>query len=169
MHNPDNRSPTIPPLNMSPSPSVSNTSHVVRRAWSLWRYLSWDGLPNVVPTLTQCVDVDELVCDEECWTDDGRIVLIAKSRGFKVYKEILAAHSLIFRDMLASSSYETEAIDDCPVVPVSDSSKDLHHFLGAILPFAEPMYVPKTRGFEEEHIDLLKPRYLQVASYRGRS
>lgn len=131
---------------MSPSPSVSNTSHVVSRAWSLWGYLSWDGLPNVVPTLTQCVNVDELVCDEECWTDDGRIVLIATSRGFKVCKGILVAQSPVFRDMFASSIPENEAIENCRVVHVSDSAEDLRHFLGAILSVSEPMYVLKTSG-----------------------
>ncbi|OJT07012.1 hypothetical protein TRAPUB_2142 [Trametes pubescens] len=81
--------------------------------------------------------------------EDGSIVLISKGRGFKVYKGILAAQSPVFRDMFASSSPETEAIDNCPVVHVSDSAEDLRHFLGAITPITQPMYVPTNCGFEE--------------------
>lgn len=76
--------------------------------------------------------------------DDGSIVLVAKCRGFKVYKGILAAQSPVFHDMFASSSPETEAIDNCPMVHVSDSAEDLRHFLSAILPITRPMYVQTT-------------------------
>ncbi|KAF7329476.1 BTB domain-containing protein [Mycena kentingensis (nom. inval.)] len=85
----------------------------------------------------------------EPWFFDGNIVVQAGNRRFKVYKGILAAHSVVFRDMLAlaSAAPEIQAIDSddlvdgCPLVALQDDEEDLANFLKAIfLPGFLPQY-----------------------------
>nr|VWP02334.1 Xanthomonas outer protein J [Ganoderma boninense] len=72
---------------------------------------------------------------EEFWLDDGNVVLVAGTVGFRIYRGLLVAQSTVFNDMFASSSpHSDETIDGCPVVHVSDSPEDLAHLLRVLLP-----------------------------------
>ncbi|EIW56911.1 uncharacterized protein TRAVEDRAFT_81808, partial [Trametes versicolor FP-101664 SS1] len=76
--------------------------------------------------------------DEEFWSSDGDIILVARDVEFRVYKGLLADHSPVFRDMFslpqspAPSSTTVPAEGPRPVVHLSDSSEDLRHMLRSL-------------------------------------
>ena len=79
--------------------------------------------------------LNNLTHHDEFWFEDGSIILVAGNTGFRVYRALLAAQSTIFADMFSSSSSGVEEIvDQRPVVYLSDSPKDLAHFLRVLLP-----------------------------------
>ena len=75
--------------------------------------------------------------DDEFWLADGSIILVTPDAQFRVYKEILAEHSCVFRDMLSLPQDYTlplrpntlvcaVGIDaECPVVHLSDSAREI--------------------------------------------
>ncbi len=77
----------------------------------------------------------EFEADATVWYEDGNIVLIAGSTGFRLYKGILASVSPVFKDMFSlakpddSSAAETVTVEGCCVVRVTDSPSDLRYFL----------------------------------------
>ena len=69
------------------------------------------------------------------WFNDGDIILIAQLTGFHIYRGLLAAQSIVFADMFASSSFhDDEAFHGCPITHLSDSHHDLAHLLRVLLP-----------------------------------
>lgn len=72
----------------------------------------------------------------EFWYADGSIVLVAGNEAFRVHHGVLSQHSGVFRDMLAlpqtGEETETDIIDGCAVVRLSDSSDQLRIMLRAI-------------------------------------
>lgn len=67
------------------------------------------------------------------WLDDGNIILVAKGEAFKVHQSVLARHSEVFRDMLKMPQpTNDQGADKCPIVPLSDSTKELEHILSAL-------------------------------------
>ncbi|EIW56922.1 uncharacterized protein TRAVEDRAFT_81124, partial [Trametes versicolor FP-101664 SS1] len=77
----------------------------------------------------------------EFWYSDGNIILVARDVEFRVYKGLLADHSLVFRDMFSlpqphATSSSTAALAEvpCPVVHLSDSPEDLRHVLRVYMP-----------------------------------
>ncbi|KAH9916592.1 uncharacterized protein BXZ73DRAFT_53770 [Epithele typhae] len=77
----------------------------------------------------------KLTHDDEFWLNDGTIVLVCQTIGFRVYRELLAHQSPVFANMLESSTPSSEeSYQGLPVVQLSDSPTDLRHFLGALLP-----------------------------------
>jgi hypothetical protein len=64
------------------------------------------------------------------WFDDGNIILEAELSQFRVYRGILSAHSVIFKDMFAlAQPSEGGDVDGCPVVHLSDSTEDVRIIL----------------------------------------
>ena len=68
------------------------------------------------------------------WFDDGNLILQTDNALFRVYGGLLAARSSVFKDMLAfpPPPEGNLAHDNCPVVRIYDSTKDVHIFLNAI-------------------------------------
>lgn len=69
------------------------------------------------------------------WYDDGNVILQAETVQFKVHKSILAQSSSVFSDMLSfpqPPTTETEMIESCPVVRLSDSAEDVEYVLQAL-------------------------------------
>ena len=67
------------------------------------------------------------------WFDDGSIVLQAEGVRFKVYKGILAANSVIFRDMFAmAQATDRELVEGCTVVHLGDKAEELTFVLEAL-------------------------------------
>ncbi|KAJ7689796.1 hypothetical protein B0H17DRAFT_602129 [Mycena rosella] len=70
---------------------------------------------------------------EELWFSDGSLVVQADQSLFRIYSGILAAHSAVFKDMLAfPQPPDAETIEGCPVVRLPDSSRDVTAFFKAI-------------------------------------
>ena len=74
--------------------------------------------------------------DERFWFDDGTIVLIARNAvAFRVYKGLLARTSPVFHDIFAigdADAPDTEKMDGCAVIHVTDAPEDLRAFLKLI-------------------------------------
>jgi hypothetical protein len=67
------------------------------------------------------------------WFDDGNIILEAGGKLFKVHRGVLSKNSGIFKDMFGlPQPPEQFTIEDCPIVNLSDSEEDVHHFLNVI-------------------------------------
>jgi hypothetical protein len=64
------------------------------------------------------------------WFDDGNIILEAELSQFRVYRGILSAHSVIFKDMFALAQPSGEGdVEGCPVVHLSDRAEDVRIIL----------------------------------------
>jgi hypothetical protein len=60
------------------------------------------------------------------WFDDGSVVLEAERTQFRVYRGILCANSVIFKDMFSLCQPGEEGeVEGCPLVHLSDSAKDV--------------------------------------------
>jgi hypothetical protein len=72
---------------------------------------------------------------EDLWFEDGNIILRAENSLFRIYSGLLAARSSVFRDMLAfpPPAEGNPMTDDCHIVTVYDSAKDVTVFLKAII------------------------------------
>ncbi|KAJ7718972.1 hypothetical protein DFH07DRAFT_859833 [Mycena maculata] len=78
---------------------------------------------------------------EELWFDDGGTIIQAETCIFRVSRAILAARSLIFKDIFtAPQSPPSESMDGCPIVRLTDSAADVTVFFKAIFDseFFEP-------------------------------
>lgn len=76
----------------------------------------------------------ELVRAEGLWFADGGLIIQAETTLFRVYREFLAVHSGVFRDMLSIPiPADTETMDGCPLVRLQDSAEDMAYFLKALL------------------------------------
>ncbi|KAI0350925.1 hypothetical protein OH77DRAFT_1524454 [Trametes cingulata] len=67
--------------------------------------------------------------DEECWYEDGNLVLAARDVEFRVYMGPLVKHSPVFKDMLSLPQPDARTGNTVPRVDVTDSPEDLRHFL----------------------------------------
>jgi len=68
----------------------------------------------------------------ELWFEEGTIVLQAENVQFKVHRDILSKHSLVFKDMLSltqHSSADGPLVDGCAVVDLHDSAQDVEYML----------------------------------------
>ncbi|KAJ6567025.1 hypothetical protein B0H19DRAFT_1067279 [Mycena capillaripes] len=78
---------------------------------------------------------------EELWFSDSGLVVQAEQSLFRVSGAVLAARSLVFKDMLSFTQPPDAAnIDGCPIVRLPDSAVDVAYFLRAIFDssFFEP-------------------------------
>ncbi len=77
----------------------------------------------------------QLTRDVEFWFSDGSIILIAGNTLFRVYHGVLAAHSVVFHDMLQfPQPPSSPSLDGCPTLDLSDSPADLRHLLRVLYP-----------------------------------
>lgn len=66
------------------------------------------------------------------WYDDGNVILQAEGTLFKVYRGTLARSSTVFEDMFSfpqPPSADTEMMDGCPIVRLSDSAEEVGYVL----------------------------------------
>ncbi|KAI0691723.1 hypothetical protein C8Q76DRAFT_634760 [Earliella scabrosa] len=83
------------------------------------------------------LDDSRTLRDAELWYDDGTVILVARGVEFRLYKGILAEHSLVFQDMFSTQQPRSSSpLQDstCPVIHLSDSPESLRHFFRALLP-----------------------------------
>ncbi|KAJ7438526.1 hypothetical protein B0H11DRAFT_1752724 [Mycena galericulata] len=95
------------------------------------------------------MDVDPEACPprriEELWFEDGNIVIQAGNSQFRVYRGVLAARSSVFQDMLSfPQPQDSELVEGCPLVRLTDSEIEVGVFLKALfepeffMPFPSP-------------------------------
>ncbi|KAI0697613.1 hypothetical protein BC835DRAFT_1270241, partial [Cytidiella melzeri] len=71
------------------------------------------------------LDSGSIVQHPNIWFEDGNVVLVAKSTGFRVHRGVLARHSDVFRDMfLVPQPANGEMLQDCPVIRLADDNPD---------------------------------------------
>ncbi|KAF7362182.1 hypothetical protein MVEN_00564300 [Mycena venus] len=88
-----------------------------------------------------------LVRAEGLWFADGGLVIQAETTLFRVYRELLALHAVVFRDMLTiPTPDDAEVMEGCPLVRLPDNAEDTAYFLKALLypQFFEPFPAPTT-------------------------
>ena len=69
------------------------------------------------------------------WFKDGNIVLLDGDRAhaYRVHASLLSQKSKVFGDLLNIPQPQSQdSIDSCPVVPLSDSHKEIDTLLGLI-------------------------------------
>ncbi|TBU54712.1 hypothetical protein BD310DRAFT_728839 [Dichomitus squalens] len=82
---------------------------------------------------TDCHLAPEAKRDEEIWFEDGNIIIVAGDTAFRLYKGILSAASLVFKDLFSVPQPEDgETMDNCPVIRLPDPATDLRHFFRAV-------------------------------------
>ncbi|RDX49020.1 hypothetical protein OH76DRAFT_1313454, partial [Lentinus brumalis] len=97
--------------------------------------------------------------DEEFWFEDGSIVLAARDVEFRVYKRVLADHSIVFADMFTfpqPASQATAVSESCPNVCLDDSPEDLRHVLRALFPRKGATFIP---------LELQEPTFDLISAY----
>ncbi|RDX48933.1 hypothetical protein OH76DRAFT_1483435 [Lentinus brumalis] len=93
----------------------------------------------------------DLEHDSEFWLEDGNVVLVAKNVGFRVYRGLLTAQSLVFYDMFSATSLRAdEQYDGVPIVRLYDSPVDLRHLFRVLLPKSQKDVLKDTYNLKTE-------------------
>ncbi|KZT07972.1 uncharacterized protein LAESUDRAFT_758101 [Laetiporus sulphureus 93-53] len=72
--------------------------------------------------------------DKELWYEDGSIILTARGIGFRVYKGLLAAQSVVFRSLFNDTQPEEfDPVDGCPIIHFSEHPDEFRHLLCALM------------------------------------
>lgn len=83
---------------------------------------------------------ESIVPHPSLWFEDGTVVLVAQTCGFRVHKSILARKSEIMKDLFSlAQPLGGETFEDCPVVHLTDESDLLATFLDLL--YNRPTYV----------------------------
>ncbi|KAJ6567010.1 hypothetical protein B0H19DRAFT_990737 [Mycena capillaripes] len=70
---------------------------------------------------------------QDLWFEDGNLVIQAGDSQFRLFRGILAARSSVFEDMISfPQPHDSELVEGCPVVYLSDSPIEVRAFLRAI-------------------------------------
>ncbi|KAK7028781.1 BTB domain-containing protein [Favolaschia claudopus] len=88
---------------------------------------------------------EDLTRADGLWFEDCGLIILAEKTIFRVSRDYLAAHSPIFKDMLAlPAPREVDMMLDCPFVALPDSAADITVFLKALMfpDFFEPHPAP---------------------------
>ncbi|TCD63686.1 hypothetical protein EIP91_005091 [Steccherinum ochraceum] len=69
------------------------------------------------------------------WLRDGNIILVAEKVAFRVHQSVLERKSEVFKDIFGlpqPENAETESLEECPLVHVSDAAEDIRHLLSVL-------------------------------------
>ena len=95
-----------------------------------------DNLPR--PT-TGFDKVQTAMRDSDYWFNDGNLILVSRGVAFRIYKGLLAEHSVMFRGMFhvaQAAPAAEDLIDDCPVISLDDSPDDLRELFRFMYPLS---------------------------------
>ena len=82
-----------------------------------------EDAPSVLPS-------SNITASKDIWYEDGNIILVCESVGFRVFKGILSSQSEVFRDMFSVGNPSAdETFDGCAVVNLLDSAVDMLPFM----------------------------------------
>ncbi|TFY78287.1 hypothetical protein EWM64_g5725 [Hericium alpestre] len=71
----------------------------------------------------------------ELWFEDGNIIIVCQTTGFRVHRGILAYNSTVFKDMLIVGDANldcNETFEGCVVARLPDEAHDMHSLLKAL-------------------------------------
>ncbi|KAI0761504.1 hypothetical protein BD413DRAFT_243096 [Trametes elegans] len=95
--------------------------------------------PSVVPAISEpALPTQSYKRDEDVWFSTGNIVLVTSYEvAFRVYQDVLSRRSEVFRGLFefpqlpsgVEREFETETMDGCEVVHLSDAPSDLKQLL----------------------------------------
>lgn len=104
-----------------------------------------EDAPGVLPS-------SNFTASEDMWFEDGNIILVCESIGFRVYKGILSSQSEVFRDMFSiGNPSEDDTFNGCAIVHLSDSAHDFLYFLKT---FHDRDYGPSLREVPRHDLPL---------------
>lgn len=88
-------------------------------------------------TFANGVEISQPTRSSEYWFSDGSIILQAEYTMFRVHLSVLARHSEVFKDISSvpqptGDPLQDAVIDGCPVIPVSDSARDIEALLSLL-------------------------------------
>ncbi|KAJ7073400.1 hypothetical protein B0H15DRAFT_869202 [Mycena belliarum] len=82
------------------------------------------------------------------WLEDCGLIIRAENTVFRVSREVLAAHSPIFQDMLRlPPPTDIDTMYGCPLVVLPDNAKDVEYFLRALFDYESFCPVPARTTF----------------------
>ncbi|KAI0747641.1 hypothetical protein C8Q80DRAFT_688169 [Daedaleopsis nitida] len=127
----------------TPDRELMTGSGVVKR----WRVNIAEHTASALPAELATVSLSGTVKrDPELWFEDGNIVLLARESAFRVYRGLLTRHSVIFRDLFAMAQpSNSETMESCPVVHISDPPDDLRFLLRALCGLRKFPIIPGER------------------------
>ncbi|KAI1788492.1 hypothetical protein LXA43DRAFT_640779 [Ganoderma leucocontextum] len=112
------------------TPDLMTANGVVKR-WRVNIAEHPSPQPSEISTVTTLANTVKR--DPDLWFEDGNIILLSRDTAFRVYRGLLTRHSVIFRDLFAvAQPSNSETMESCPVVHISDPPDDLRHLLRAL-------------------------------------
>lgn len=90
--------------------------------------------PSTLSTLPLPEIEPESLMPGDVWLEDGNVILAAQGVSFRAHRSVLSRNSEVFQDMFAFPQPEkqSENLEGCPVVQLSDNASELSHFLSAL-------------------------------------
>ena len=80
--------------------------------------------------------LESITPDTTIWFEDGNVVVIAQTTGFRVHKSLLSRQSDVFRDVFdmpaPPAADESQQVYGCSMVRVHDTSYDMRELLKVI-------------------------------------
>ncbi|EJF62583.1 hypothetical protein BD309DRAFT_1016669 [Dichomitus squalens] len=139
------------------TPDLLTANGVVKR----WRVNITDPTSAHPNELTTVASLGGTVNrDPELWWEDGNIILLCRDTAFRMYRGLLARQSVIFRDLFAMAQpSNSETMESCPVVHISDSPDDLRHLLRALCGLRKFPIIPGERMEFAELAALIRMSY----------
>ncbi|KAI0067097.1 hypothetical protein BV25DRAFT_1778203, partial [Artomyces pyxidatus] len=74
----------------------------------------------------------KFIKSEDFWLEDGNIILSCDPVRFRVHRGILALHSIVFKDLFATSGVGDDTFEGVPIVTLHDRAKDMRLLLQMI-------------------------------------
>ncbi|KAI0056064.1 hypothetical protein BV25DRAFT_1995854 [Artomyces pyxidatus] len=67
---------------------------------------------------------------EDVWLEDGNVIILCDTIGFRVHQSILSFHSNVFKDTFSTCTpVGDHSYEGCPIVTLYDEAEEMHLFL----------------------------------------
>jgi hypothetical protein len=107
--------------------------------------------------ITADQDAPALTRASGLWFEDCGLIIKAETTVFRVSRDVLAAQSSVFRDMLTlPMPKDADIMEGCPLVELPDNAKDVSYFLRALFDY---QYAPLASRLDP-HINVCMADFL---------
>lgn len=114
--------------------------------------------PSEMSTVAASLAPNTVKRDPDLWFEDGNIILLCRDTAFRVYRGLLTRHSVIFRDLFAvAQPSNSETMESCPVVHISDPPDDLRYLLRALCGLRKCVPFPRLLPFSSSALSPIWP------------